>query len=132
MKDKFKIFSIAIYVLALILAVAAAFFPTSFGLPVTFGLMILVILLILVFFVVTAIKNIRTVIKPLAGLLILLLVFFIGYSVSASYDYFNFKGELVATASTVKMVGGELFIGIVAIIGAAIVLVGSEVVSLFR
>jgi hypothetical protein len=132
MEKMLNIFRTVMYVLALLLAIIAIFLPTQAGIAIGELLIFLCIVLGILFFIKHAIDDPKSVILPIGGLVVLIIVFLIGWSMSVGVDYYDVNDELIAKAGLVKFSGAGLTVGIFVFGLAILSLIVSEVVSFFK
>jgi hypothetical protein len=140
-KNILRQFTNIIYIIAIVLAfitVASAIpairlFPLDVALYIGYALIGLGILAALVFPIVGAVSNPRGAIKPVIGLLALVIIFVIGYSLSGAEPLMNpVTGEQVADGGRVQFAGAAIFLGIAAFLATVITFIAMEVISIFR
>jgi hypothetical protein len=132
MEKMLNIFRTVMYVVAMLLAIIAIFFPTQAGIAIGEALIFLCVILGILFFVRHAMEDPKSVIKPVGGLIVMVIVFLIGWSMSVGVDYYDVNDELIAKASLVKFSGAGLTVGIFVFGLAILSLIVSEVVSFFK
>lgn len=140
-KQVLRQFSNIFYIVAIILALitvisaipAIRVFPLDVALYIAYILIGLGILSAFVFPIVGAVSNPRGAIKPVLGLVALVVIFVIGYSLSGADPLMNpVTGEQVADGGRVKFAGAAIFLGIVAFLATVITFIAMEVISIFR
>ena len=140
-KQILRQFTNIIYIVAIVLAFitvvsaipAIRLLPLDVALYIGYALIGLGILAALVFPIVGAVSNPRGAIKPIIGLLALVIIFIIGYSLSGADPLMNpVTGEQVADGGRVKFAGAAIFLGIIAFLATVITFIAMEVISIFR
>lgn len=141
MENSLKLFSRIITILALVLGGLVVFstipdiqlFDTDLGLYIGYALFVVAIAVSIIFPIFNIIQNPRGAVKSVGGLILLVLIFFISYSIAPAEPMYNANtDELIASAEMVKYAGAAIFSGIFVFLAAIVIFVVFEVITALR
>ena len=109
-------------------------FMVDIMLPVGFVLLLVAVVFAVLGPIITSISDPKSIIKPVAALVGILIVFAIGYSVATGKEHLIKQGADIITvdAGTSRWIGGALMTFYILLIGAIISIVYSEVSKFFK
>ena len=120
------------YALGILLALITIVNPTGTGFIATAILLGVAVVAALGFAVMAFIQNPKSAIKTLIGLGIVVVLFFIGKSITPAEPVYNVIGEKLADTNVALYAGASVFTGMVIMLLTFLVFIISEVVSFFR
>lgn len=141
MEKNLGLFSRVFTILAIVLGLAVLFstipgiqlFTTDLGLYIGYALFFLAISAAIIFPVINIIQNPKGAIKSVGGLVVLVLIFVISYSMAPAEPMINsITGETVASAEVVQYAGAAIATGTIIFLAAAVIFIVFEIVSIFR
>jgi hypothetical protein len=127
-----RYFRIGMYALGILLALITIVNPTGTGFIATAILLGVAVVAALGFAVMAFIQNPKSAIKTLIGLGIVVVLFFIGKSITPAEPVYNVIGEKLADTNVALYAGASVFTGMVMMLLTFLVFIISEVVSFFR
>ncbi len=127
-----KYFRVGMYALGILLAIITIFNPTETGFIATYILLGAAILAALIFAIKSFIDNPKSAIRTFIGLALIVILYFIGKSITPAEPVYNVIGEKLADANVAQYAGASVFTGMVMLLLTFVVFIASEVVSFFR
>lgn len=120
------------YFLAIALGLITIAQPTGFGFIATYGLLGAAIVAALGFSIFNFVKRPATAVKTLIGIAVLVILYFIGQSITPAEPVYDSVGDLLAEAPMAQYAGASVFVGGTMLGLTFLAFILSEIIGLFR
>ncbi len=127
-----RYFRVGMYALGILLAVITIFNPTGTGFIATAIFLGVAVIAAIGFAIMTFVQNPKSAVKTLVSLGVIVVLFFIGKSITPAEPVYNVIGEKLADTNVALYAGASVFTGMVMMLLTFLIFIVSEVVSFFR